>query len=259
MLQLSADISVLSTNQRKAVADFILNFPAAATNNIGDFVITFPKPDDELVTIPAFTTADEPEDDAAPIPEQAFTPGPALVDNDRLDKTGIPWDERIHASTRTKTADGCWKKKRNIDDATVATVEGELKALMAIPAPAPSPTPAVVSASQSASAPVIAVPTAIVSAPPPPPPPPAVAQEPTHAASPIAPVATVAVDRNAFIELITKTSVAIGAKKLTQEQLVAAVAAAGGNTPLTLPMLANRLDLVPQVAATVDAYIACAQ
>lgn len=67
---------------------------------------------------------------------------PAGVD---VDVDGLPWDERIHASTKTKTADGRWKKKRGVSDDVKAQVENELHALMAIPGggePAPEKTAA---------------------------------------------------------------------------------------------------------------------
>lgn len=46
---------------------------------------------------------------------------------DGLDVNGIPWDERIHASTKTKTVDGAWKNKRGVDKGLLASVESELK------------------------------------------------------------------------------------------------------------------------------------
>lgn len=51
------------------------------------------------------------------------------------DKNGLPWDERIHAGTKTKNADGGWKKKKNVDEATVAGVEAQLRAMPQSAAP----------------------------------------------------------------------------------------------------------------------------
>lgn len=45
-----------------------------------------------------------------------------------LDSKGMPWDERIHASTKTQNADGSWKKRRGVNDLTVKEVEAELLA-----------------------------------------------------------------------------------------------------------------------------------
>lgn len=56
------------------------------------------------------------------------------------DKNGLPWDERIHAGTKALNGDGTWKKRRGVDDATVAAVTAELTG--AAPAPTPEPIPA---------------------------------------------------------------------------------------------------------------------
>lgn len=42
-----------------------------------------------------------------------------------LDSAGMPWDERIHASSRATVADGTWKLKRGVDPELVAQVRGE--------------------------------------------------------------------------------------------------------------------------------------
>jgi len=54
-----------------------------------------------------------------------------------LDHDQLPHDTRIHASTKTKNKDGRWKKKKGVDDATVARVEGELRSIMNLPPAAP--------------------------------------------------------------------------------------------------------------------------
>jgi len=62
-----------------------------------------------------------------------------------LDKRGLPWDHRIHSSSKDTIADGTWKKKRNVAEELLATVEAELCAVMAIPsvvATVPLPPPA---------------------------------------------------------------------------------------------------------------------
>ena len=55
------------------------------------------------------------------------------------DASGIVWDARIHASTKTKKADGTWTAKRNVEDALRATVEAELRGLPAPVAPVAPP------------------------------------------------------------------------------------------------------------------------
>lgn len=71
------------------------------------------------VVMPAATTSV-----AAPTP-------PAVT----VDKDGLPWDARIHSSSKALNADGRWRAKKGLnDDAMVATVQAELRALMTIPA-----------------------------------------------------------------------------------------------------------------------------
>lgn len=87
----------------------------------------------------------------APHPDTAFQ---ALVppphgNPPAHDSKGLPWDERIHSSTKGQNQDGSWKKRRNVDDATVASVEAALRGGVAPPPPPP----------------------ALAAAPPPPPPP----------------------------------------------------------------------------------------
>lgn len=54
-------------------------------------------------------------------------PPPPAGDTPDVDAAGLPWDERIHASTKKKTQDGRWKKKRGVDDATREAVEMQLR------------------------------------------------------------------------------------------------------------------------------------
>ena len=58
------------------------------------------------------------------------------TDNAELDGNLFPWDERIHASTKTKTREGHWKYKRNLAMQVRLDVEEELRGVQAS-APAP--------------------------------------------------------------------------------------------------------------------------
>lgn len=66
-----------------------------------------------------------------------------------LDADGIPWDERIHASTKTKTKADVWTKKRNVDEVLYGQIHMELQELHAptdddegnVPSPPASSTP----------------------------------------------------------------------------------------------------------------------
>lgn len=57
-----------------------------------------------------------------------------------LDSTGLPWDGRIHGSTKTKNKDGTWRAKKGLNDAAlVKRIEAEIRATMAMPSPQPQP------------------------------------------------------------------------------------------------------------------------
>jgi len=79
------------------------------------------------------TAANVPQPPAPPAPPVAapmgsaaapMTPAPAVD----LDSSGLPWDERIHASTKSKLQNGTWKGKRGVDSTLVVQVEAELRA-----------------------------------------------------------------------------------------------------------------------------------
>lgn len=62
-----------------------------------------------------------------PVPHTARVPAvgeQAVI----VDTAGLPWDERIHASTKTTNKDGTWSRRRNTPDATFDTVMAELVA-----------------------------------------------------------------------------------------------------------------------------------
>lgn len=86
---------------------------------------------------------------------------PQQVKEAELDNEGLPWDERIHASTKTKTAKGIWTKRKGVDDATRDAVVAELRQQYpadesADEAPAAAPTAPTVA--PPAAAPTISVP-----------------------------------------------------------------------------------------------------
>jgi len=87
----------------------------------------------------------------------SLTPAPAAAAEDEevdvtgvVDADGLPWDPRIHSSSKQIVADGTWRKRRNTAKELFAEVEAELRGLSAVDAPVDAPIP-----------------------PPPPPPPPA--------------------------------------------------------------------------------------
>lgn len=161
-----------------------------------------------------------------------------------LDAKGFPWDNRIHAGTKRKNADGSWTAKRGVDPTLVATVEAELRQVMGA-APAAPLAPAVPAPPPTAPIAPVAVSAPQVTAPPAP------------AVVPAAPAGEVPADARAqFVALVGRASAAIQGQKVTQAEVNQCCADAG--VP-ALPLLANRLDLVAQVAAHIDALIAARQ
>lgn len=186
----------------------------------------------------ASTVAPPPPANTAPI---TTTPGVASsVAGVDLDAKGLPWDNRIHAESKGKIADGTWRKKRNVDPGLVSQVEGELRQVMGAPAAplavltAPSvPTPPLATV-----APVTAnLPTASIS----------------PAAVPPTPSPVVGDERAQFVALIGRASAALQAGKINQDEINQCCQAVG--VP-ALPLLANRLDLVANVAGSIDAITA---
>lgn len=51
--------------------------------------------------------------------------------NTNIDSNGHEWDERVHASTKTKNKDGSWKRRKGVDDVEYANI-------LASKAPAPA-------------------------------------------------------------------------------------------------------------------------
>lgn len=76
---------------------------------------------------------------AAPLPQPFVSPAGAAIalpssPTVELDSRGLPWDARIHASTKSKTKAGVWTALRGLnDDAKVARIEAELRQSAALP------------------------------------------------------------------------------------------------------------------------------
>ena len=155
----------------------------------------------------------------APVEVAAVVPPPPPVEvaAGNRDSDGLPWDGRIHSSSRAKLADGRWRQRRNTDPSIVTEVTAELRAaLSAPPAPAAIVPPPPVSAVLPFPFPPIEEPAAV-----PPPPPPAAMTFPE------------------FMRAITAARLAPGV-------VLEACKAAGMPS---IPALNQRPDLIPSVAA----------
>ena len=77
---------------------------------------------------PVAASVPAPPSTAPVVPAAPLTSAPS----GELDVNGLPWDERIHAGTKAKNADGSWRQRRGLNDpALVARVEAELRARVA--------------------------------------------------------------------------------------------------------------------------------
>lgn len=85
------------------------------------------------VTVPLPPTTALP---AVPVPSVPTPPIPGAVTSGaavELDKAGLPWDSRIHSSSKNKLANGMWKVARGKAPEYVKEVEAELRGVVASP------------------------------------------------------------------------------------------------------------------------------
>lgn len=139
-----AEATQVPTNLDQAVNEHIVS--------IGDN----PLPFDPVAAFGATTAAESatpPEASASsandsPFPAATSAPAPVAttststitetVTNVPVDSEGLPWDGRIHSSSKEKLVkDSTWKLKRGVDKALVEQVKAELRGVMAIPTTAP--------------------------------------------------------------------------------------------------------------------------
>lgn len=206
-------------------------------------------------------TAPEASTDSSPLPTAVFgqpvpmPPSPAAIAAPptaspvgvvEYDSKGMPWDGRIHASSKNKVADGTWRYKRGCDEAVIAQIEAELRATMGAPAVAAGGATQVQAAGGTAPA---FGPHPFFDGTAPAVPPAPVAPAPVVAPPPAASVAvTVAAAAGLTYEsLIAALPAKITSGELTATQLQEACEKFG---VASIGSLAARPDLVPIIAAT---------
>lgn len=152
-------------------------------------------------------------------PAPSAAPAPAAAGGEvELDVDGLPWDARIHSdATERKAKTGKWKTRKNLPDGYKEQIEAELRGLATAPvAPAPAATPA------PAPAPSAPSPAAIV------------APAPTPGGM-------------TFPQFVQWAMGHTKAGRCNQTDVQLAVQEAG---LATVPDLSKRIDLIPQVMAT---------
>lgn len=182
----------------------------------------------------------EQEDTAEPDAAAAFGTPAA-----ERDKDGIPWDERIHASTKTTNKDGTWTRRRNTPDETFDAVMAELKAA---------------NTTRTLEAAAGLVPTAPAVAPSVPLPPTSVPVPPTASPAPspvpAAPAASSTAPAVDFPSVMVKITKAQSTGKITAEEinnLLLSVGATGGVIALN-----KNPGLIPAFDALLEDHLASA-
>jgi len=129
VLKITADTSDVEA----AIARLDNDVPAAPTSAEGNA---------QSVQTDTANTAPSASENAPSAESSSQSDGSPTTGNVELDADGIPWDERIHASTKTKTAKNVWTKKRNVDEVLYGQVHAELQELHAAPLDDTPPPPA---------------------------------------------------------------------------------------------------------------------
>ena len=171
-----------------------------------------------------------------------------------VDSAGMPWDYRIHASSRAKVADGTWRQRRNLDPNVLAQVQAEMLQVMGLPIPAQTaPETGTVTTEVAEATPEQAFIDAVI--PPPPPPfapsavvpaaPVAIAPPPPSTPAGVATTASLSSQPVTFPQLVTRITKMLAAKELTQGDIAGACQSLG--IP-HMPALASRPDLIPSMA-----------
>ena len=155
-----------------------------------------------------------------PVPNNV-TPGTIAAPQSQslaeVDSKGRKWDARIHSSSKAKIADGTWKYRRGVTDEEIKRVEGELTIT-------PPPQQGVKGSLNLGNMPQ------------------------PHTGGTFDPVTL----RQQFAQLMLKVAKSKGEGKLTAEEVTAALQPYGA---ASLPLLANKLEVVPQVTAAIDAIL----
>ena len=258
-MQINFDPRDLTAAERDHVAAFISGWPAHKVGAQHGDVMVIDQPamlkagplfqgkteadllaDEHAADMQPIDAADDNTDKAAA--QAAFTPS-ATPDRDG---EGLPWDRRIHSSSKALNADGRWRIARNVAPELIESVKAELRALVAAPVTVEHAgvTTQSDAAQQAVAAiappPPVAEPVTVV----PPPPPVVVSIEP----------AAPGTDLNVmFTALLRDAGQAVVAQRITSAELTAICVKHG---VANVGLLASRKDLVPQIDADFRALLA---
>lgn len=202
-------------------------------------------PQPPVPALPKFFTHVQPQAPvlAAQSEEDDETPAANSSVAGRVDKNGLPWDERIHSGNQKLKADGSWTRRKNVAEAYYKQVEAELRGLAVQPVAqvAPAPLPPI----PQPPAPPAPVAPAQIPLPPVPPAYPQVPQPPAPPApTPPAPVAPAASDIGVLMNRLQACFQAATADGAYLTSLLQRVGQAGGVQVNAINDLAPRPDLI---------------
>jgi len=133
-IHISVDSHNLTQNEAESLATFfttlatsahvepLRSLAASGTSATGDSL--------NSAGVPVPSTVDEEKEELPDLSQdepKAVESDSLVEEQNELDVNGLPWDKRIHSGKPTKNADGSWKKRRGVDDATFEKVVAELK------------------------------------------------------------------------------------------------------------------------------------
>lgn len=114
----------LINRKPKEMAEYNLSIKTESISELADIVLKLNGPlAEKAIEVPADGKTYE---TVVPVPTVDDDEGEQNNAAPAVDKNGLPWDERIHAGTKALNADGTWKKRRGVNDATIAAVTAEL-------------------------------------------------------------------------------------------------------------------------------------
>lgn len=116
----------------EAQVKWLSTFPKSAPSSVGvDLLST------ALVgTLEATSEGSELQPNAAFSENEEGTAAQNTTNPAGLDSNGLPWDARIHSSSKEQNKDGSWRIRRNISPELVETVTDQLRGIQKTPLPA---------------------------------------------------------------------------------------------------------------------------
>lgn len=205
--------------------------------------------------VPAPPAADPVPLPVPPAPVAVVPPPPVSngADPVSLDAEGLPWDERIHSSSKNRTAKDVWARRRNTPDETWEAVRAVLKQAMGAPTPMEVLAATPVEQLPHPPAATLVPPDAAQAFAVPPTPPASVPVPPAPVPTVSAPPVAIAAADDPFSALLVRITGEQSAGRLSVDQVQAAATAAGLTSIRDLMV---RPDLVPVVSAALFGAVA---